>query len=169
MNARVVGEVMARRSGSTDLLCLSQGYSQKLVADALPEMIVAEIMVGYRGIIDYKRLSPAFAAFESQSHRAMVYGEKGWQNSPRSFDVVIPNQFDPEELPLGAGNGDYLLFVGRLIPLKGIEVACRVADALEMRLIVAGPGAVASGEGWVQAPEGSWSTSVRSGSRIARG
>lgn len=152
--ARATGAIRAR-AASTDLLCLSQGLSQKMVADALPEMIVAEIMVGYRGILDYVRASPAFAAFESQSHRAMVYGEKGWQNSPRAYDVVIPNQFDPAELPYGNGS-DYLLFVGRLIPLKGIEVACRVADALGMRLVVAGPGAVEARPGYLRSTEGEW-------------
>lgn len=154
MNARAVGEIR-RRMDKTDLLCLSQGYSQKLLADAIPEMIVAEVMVGYRGIIDWERASPAFAAFESQSHRAMVYGEKGWHGEkgwPRLGDVVIPNQFDPDELPEGPGGGDYLLYIGRLIPNKGIGWACRIAEALDMRLVAAGPGGLAHGPGWVQAP-----------------
>ncbi len=154
MNARVVGEIR-KRMHPTDLLCLSQGWSQKQVVDGIQEMIGAEIMVGYRGIIDYPRLSPVYAAFESQSHRAMVYGEKGWQNSPRAGDIVIPNQFDSDELHFGEG-GDYLLFVGRLTPLKGIESACRVADALGMLLVVAGPGAIEHEPGFLRAAEGEW-------------
>ncbi len=155
MNGRAIGEIR-KRMEPTDLLCLSQGLSQGLIADAIPEMIVAEIMVGYRGIILKPRLSPAFAAFESQSHRAMVYGEFGLQNFPRRGDVVIPNQFDPAELPLGGGSGDYLLFVGRLIPLKGITEACFIADAVDMKLIVAGPGAVEHRPGYLRSTEGEW-------------
>lgn len=153
MNARIVGEIR-KRGVPTDLICFSQGYSQKLVADALPEMIGAEIMVGYRGIIDWPRASPVYAAFESQSHRAMVYGEKGWDGRngwPRRGDVVIPNQFDPKELPAGGGGGGYLLYVGRLIANKGIGEACAIADALDMKLKVAGPGAIDHGDGWVLA------------------
>lgn len=139
-NAACVGAIRERMD-ATDLLCLSQGWSQKTVADATPEMIGAEIMVGYRGIIDYPRLSPVYAAFESQSHRAMVYGEKGWHDSPREADVVIPNSFDPDELLYGNPAGEpYLLFVGRVTVLKGLEYATRIADVLGMRLVVAGPG-----------------------------
>lgn len=155
MNARAIGEIR-KRMAPTDLLCITAGRSQGLVADAIPEMIVAEIMVGYRGVLTAPRLSPSFAAFESQSHRAMVYGELGWQNSPRAFDCVIPNQFDPDELPLGNGDGGFLLYIGRLIPLKGIEIACRVADALGMKIVVAGPGGKSYGQGWVEADEGRW-------------
>ena len=139
MNARAIGEIRERMD-KTDLLCLSQGLSQKLVADMLPELIVAEIMVGYRGILTDRKPSPAFAAFESCSHRAMVYGEKGWQNFPREGDVVIPNQFDPDELHFDADGGDYLLFVGRIIERKGLQYACAIANALGRKLVVAGPG-----------------------------
>jgi glycosyltransferase involved in cell wall biosynthesis len=61
------------------------------------------------------------------------------QNTPREADVVIPNQFDPDELPHGDG-GDYLLFVGRITLLKGLEYACAISNALDLPLIVAGPG-----------------------------
>lgn len=155
VNARTVGAIRERGT-NTDLICFSQGLSQKLIADAIPEMIGAEVMVGYRGILHGPRLSPVFAAFESQSHRAMVYGERGWQNCPRAGDVVIPNQFDPDELPAGDGDGDFLLFIGRLIPLKGIEAACSVADALGMKLIVAGPGGVEWEPGFLRSQEGEW-------------
>ena len=155
MNARAVGEIQ-KRADKTDLLCLSQGWSQKLVAEALPAMIVAEVMVGYRGIIDFPRASPSFAAFESNSHRAMVYGEKGWQNSPREGDVVIPNQFDPDELSLGDGGGDYLLFVGRVVERKGLFYACKIADALDMPLVVAGPGGSQPEEDLLVGEGGRW-------------
>lgn len=150
MNSRAIGEI-SKRSSSTDLLCLTQGLSQKLVADAFPAMIGAEIMVGYEGILHGPRPSPVAAAFESHTHRHFVCGLNGWR-FPREYDAVIPNQFDPDELPYGDG-GDYLLFVGRLVGGKAPQVAGMVADALGMQLVVAGPGAVAWGDGFVQAPE----------------
>lgn len=152
-NAACVGAIRERMD-ATDLLCLSQGWSQKTVVDSIPEMIGAEIMVGYRGIIDYPRLSPVFAAFESQSHRAMVYGEKGWNDFPREADVVIPNSFDPDELPFGDG-GDYLLFVGRIVERKGLEYAAKIANELGMKLVVAGPGGKKDGP-FLHGEGGSW-------------
>ncbi len=153
MNARAVGEI-AMRKDDTDLLCLSSGQAQQMIADSHGSMIVAEFGVGYEGIIVSRRgLSPAFAAYESHAHRHLVYGLNRWQNSVREYDTVIPNFFNPDELPYGEG-GDYLLFVGRLIQKKGVNTAGQIAAALGMKLIVAGPGATEWGDGYVIFPEG---------------
>lgn len=153
MNGRAIGEIM-QRAQPQDLLLLSAGQAQQVIADALGSMIVAEFGVGYEGIIVKRQgPSPAFAAFESHTHRHLVYGLNRWQNAVRQYDTVIPNYFNPDELPFGEG-GDYLLFVGRLIRMKGIDTAARVADALGMRLVVAGPGATGHGTGWLEFPEG---------------
>lgn len=152
MNSRAVGEI-GKRADSHDLICLSQGRSQQLIADCFPANTVAEIMVGYEGILQQRKVSPAYAAFESNSHRHMVYGLNGWRRG-REYDVVIPNQFDPAELPLGDGGDDYLLFMGRLISQKQPHVAAMIAEALGKKLIVAGPGATEWGDGYVIFPEG---------------
>lgn len=152
MNARVVGEIKKRRHPH-DLICLAQGISQRLVADALPENIVAEIMVGYEGILIDRKPSPAFAAFESHTHRHFVYGLNGWR-WPRKYDTVIPNQFDPDELPYSEGGGGYLLYIGRLVDGKDVPTAARVAEALGMKLVVAGSGGLEWGDGFVRFAQG---------------
>ncbi len=153
MNSRAITEIM-QRAQPTDLLLLSAGQAQQIVADALGSMIVAEFGVGYEGIIIHRKgPSPAFAAYESHTHRHLVYGLNRWQNSVREYDTVIPNYFNPDELPLGGG-GDYLLFVGRLIQNKGVATASQVASSLGMKLVVAGPGATEWGDGFVKYPEG---------------
>ncbi len=153
MNARAIGEI-AMRKKDTDLLCLSAGQAQQIIADSHGSMIVAEFGVGYEGIIISRQgLSPAFAAYESHAHRHLVYGLKQWQISVREYDTVVPNFFSPDELPYGDG-GDYLLFVGRLILKKGVATAGQIAEALGMKLIVAGPGATEWGDGYVIYPEG---------------
>jgi glycosyltransferase involved in cell wall biosynthesis len=155
MNGRTIGEI-GRRRDPRDLLCLIAGQSQQVIADSFMEMTVAEFGVGYEGIILRKRpngLWQSFSAFESHSHRHLVYGLQGWRRG-REYDTVIPNFFDPEELPAGDGDGGYLLFVGRLIMQKGVATAAQVAQALGMPLVVAGPGATDHGDGWVRYPEG---------------
>jgi glycosyltransferase involved in cell wall biosynthesis len=153
MNARAIGEIMAR-ADKEDLLLLSSGTSQQIIAEALPQLTVAEFGVGYEGIITTraKTAGPCFAAYESHSHRHLIYGLQGWRRG-REYDTVIPNFFDRDELPEGGG-GDYLLFMGRLISQKGVHIAARVAEALDMRLVVAGPGATEWGDGYVVFPEG---------------
>ncbi len=153
MNGRAIGEIL-KRHHPTDLLCLSAGQAQQVIADALGPLIVAEFGVGYEGVIHTRQgLSPAFAAYESHTHRHLVYGLNRWQNSVREYDTVIPNYFNPAELPYGHG-GDYLLFVGRLIQNKGVATCGQIAAALDMKLIVAGPGATEWGDGFVKYPEG---------------
>jgi hypothetical protein len=151
MNTRAIGEIRAR-ADDKDLLVLTSGTSQQPISDALSQLTLAEGFVGYEGII-IDRPGPGFAAFESHSHRHLVYGLKGWRRG-REYDVVIPNWFDVDVLPQGNGAGDYLLFMGRLIHQKGVHVAALIAHALDMRLVVAGPGATEWGDGYVRFPEG---------------
>lgn len=152
MNARAAGEI-AQRVNHTDIICVTAGQAQRLVADAHSSNVVAEIMVGYEGILPTRTPSPAYCAFESHTHRHLVHGLQS-NRSGREYDTVIPNQFDPDELPYSPTHEGYLLFVGRLIPAKGLEEAAKIATALEMRLIVAGPGAIEHGDGYIRYAEG---------------
>lgn len=157
MNARAIGEIRARMDDQ-DLLLLSSGQAQQVVADALGQLTVAEFGVGYEGIILQRQGGPVFAAFESHSHRHLVYGLWGWRRG-REYDIVIPNYFDPVELPYGQYghgpvDGPYLLFVGRLIGQKGVATCAQIAAGLGMKLVVAGPGATEWGDGFVKYPEG---------------
>ena len=59
---------------------------------------------------------------------------------PNWYDTVIPNYFDPNDFDYRADNDGYYMFIGRLIPSKGLELAMRLADKMGKRLIVAGQG-----------------------------
>jgi len=153
-NSRAAGEIK-KRCDDRDLLLLIAGRSQQLVADAVPQLTVAEFGVGYEGIITDRNGGPTFAAFESYSHQHFVYGTRGWRFPGRyGYDCVIPNYFDPADFPhKNNGGGKYLLFVGRLIANKGPQVAAMIAKELGMPLVVAGPGAIAETETSVTANE----------------
>lgn len=51
--------------------------------------------------------------------------------------TVIHHGIDSSEHPFGAGDGDYVLFLGRLAPVKGVHHAVRVARAAGRRLLIA--------------------------------
>lgn len=123
------------RAGERDLLLLTTSV-QAPVAHANPALTVAEWTVGYEGVYERDRW---FAAFESCAWRNHVYGIRGWSNG-RAFDTVIPNFFRPAEFLPVSRRGDYLLFVGRVVQRKGLEVAVELANATGRKLIVAGPG-----------------------------
>jgi glycosyltransferase involved in cell wall biosynthesis len=52
---------------------------------------------------------------------------------------VIHNGIDPDAFPFSDQPGNYLAFLGRMIPSKGAAEAVRVARQLDMPLIMAGP------------------------------
>jgi glycosyltransferase involved in cell wall biosynthesis len=52
---------------------------------------------------------------------------------------VIHNGIDVEAFPFSAERGDYLAFLGRMIPSKGAAEAVRVAGELDLPLVMAGP------------------------------
>jgi glycosyltransferase involved in cell wall biosynthesis len=52
---------------------------------------------------------------------------------------VIHNGIDADAFPFSDQRGDYLAFLGRMIPSKGAAKAVRVARELDMPLIMAGP------------------------------
>ena len=53
--------------------------------------------------------------------------------------TAVWNGIDPEAFPLCTAPKDYLLFLGRLEPAKGVHVAIEIAKALSRPLILAGP------------------------------
>jgi glycosyltransferase involved in cell wall biosynthesis len=52
---------------------------------------------------------------------------------------VIPHGIDVDRFPFQADPGDYLLFLGRMIPDKGPLQAVEVADGANLPLVLAGP------------------------------
>ena len=134
-NANVIRQ-MATRIDPHDFICLIGGSAHKPIADAFPNHISVEFGVGYGGVFS------KFRVFESYAWMHSIYS--GWKNPTTAdgqfFDTVIPGYLEPEMFPLGDGQGDYYLFIGRLIERKGFNIAQEVCQRLGKRLILAGPG-----------------------------
>jgi glycosyltransferase involved in cell wall biosynthesis len=145
-NANAVRGLL-ERADERDLLCLTTGWPQAPIANALPFLTVAEWAVGYEGVLPQSK-----RAFESSAWMHHVYG-LGQERQGRWYDTVIPNFFDRRDFRQGAGDGGYLLFLGRLVERKGPHVALQIAERLGKRLIIAGPGALETTAGYVRAPE----------------
>ena len=67
-----------------------------------------------------------------------------WQGAARAdgqfYDAVIPNFFEVEDFPAGSGAGDYFLFMSRMTPRKGYEIAFEATRRAGEQLVVAGIG-----------------------------
>jgi glycosyltransferase involved in cell wall biosynthesis len=138
-NAKAIAEI-ADRIEKQDFICLIGGSAQQPIADAFPAYMSVEFGVGYGGVFAKYRV------FESYAWMHSIYA--GWKNPTTAdgqfYDAVIPGYLEPEMFPLGDGKGDeqgeYYLFIGRLIDRKGYRIAQEVCQRLGKRLILAGPG-----------------------------
>jgi glycosyltransferase involved in cell wall biosynthesis len=131
-SGRMIREI-AKRKQPRDFLCTIGGASQKAIADAHPDLMCVEYSIGYNA-----SFSP-YRVFESYAWKHVTYGIQGIQDG-RFFDAVIPCFYDEDEFPFRAEKESFALYVGRLIPRKGIHIACQAAHATGVPLKVIGHG-----------------------------
>ena len=134
-NGMAISQI-GKRIRQKDFICLIGGTAQKPIADAFPNHMSVEFGVGYGGVFSKYRV------FESYAWMHSVYA--GYQNPTavdgQFFDVVINGYLEPEMFPMGTHDGNYYLYIGRLIDRKGYKIAQEVCERLGKRLILAGPG-----------------------------
>ena len=146
-NLRAIAEIEKRKQ-KHDFLLIIAGDCQLPISHAHPELTCVEWGVGYEGI------ATGFCAFESYAWMHHVYGLRRIING-RAFDTVIPNYFDPKDFEVeSVTKKDYLLYIGRLVQRKGLEIAAEIAKYSGRQLIIAGPGATHSERGLLIYPEG---------------
>lgn len=155
MNATIVREI-SRRIEPDDIIGITMGRCQQAIADAFPQHVIAEVGVGYDGI-----LANSHCAFESQTWRHHVYGLRGIADG-RSFDTVIPNSFRLDELTRADSDG-YLLFLGRHTERKGLEVVRELAQRYEV--ITAGQDGPLDGIPWRDVVTGDEKAKLIAGAR----
>lgn len=131
MNSRTAA-AMQEHIGPHDIIFLTMGTAQAAIQQAFPAHVVAECGVGYEGV-----LNNTPRCFESEAWRHYIWGRTGLADG-RWFDTVIPNAFDPDDYLFSADKDDYLLFMGRLTPRKGLEVVAELAK--HHRVVTAGQG-----------------------------
>jgi glycosyltransferase involved in cell wall biosynthesis len=130
-------QAIRRRKKPGDILCFIAGASQKSIADAMPDLRAVEWGIGYSGTF------APFRVFESYAWMHSVWAAQAGEASKGNgfnYDAVIPNSFDPAEFPMGKGDGKYLLYIGRMVQRKGVQVAVEAAAAAGVPLKMAGWG-----------------------------
>lgn len=132
MNRRAVEEIKKRQQPG-DILGIIGGTCQEAIAMGLPGMRSVEWGIGYEGI-----MKEGLHVFESYAWMHHVYGMQGIRDG-RFFDAVIPNAFDDADYTFEDKKSDYLLYLGRLTPRKGLEVVKELAS-VGHKIVTAGQG-----------------------------
>ena len=127
-----------KRKQPLDFILPFWGLGHKPVCDAHPDMIVIEPGIGY-GTGHFAK----YRIFESYAIRSAVGGPNSVTNCQEDwYHSVIPNYFDPEEFTFSQEKDDYFLFMGRVYPGKGIDIAYQVCQKLGLKLKIAGQGSL---------------------------
>ena len=130
-NHRTIAAI-AERLQPGDIIGLTMGVAQAAIRLAFPNHVVAEVGIGYEGPMLHTHW-----CVESEAWRHYLYGKFGVADG-RWFDTVIPNSFDANDYAFATDKNDYLLYMGRMIDRKGLEVVAELAK--HHRVITAGQG-----------------------------
>lgn len=122
------------RKQTHDVLLCPMGNYQKPIADAV-ELLTVESGIGYTGVFSNYRI------FESYAWMHYIYGLLN-QGDGSWYDAVIPNYFEVTDFPFKADKEDFLLYFGRIIHRKGVQVASDVAKATGNQLYIVGQGSL---------------------------
>ena len=123
-----------KRKRPDDFLLVMQGVYQKPVADKVGLWLTCEPGIGYRGSF------AKYRAFESAYLQNFTYGSEHPKQSINGnwYDRVISNYFDAKDFPFREEKEDWFLFIGRMIPRKGVWAAIKATQAIGAKLVLAG-------------------------------
>ena len=142
-----------------DIICHPFGRAHQTLTNIFPHIQQFETGIGYQ--------DAAFGCwriFESETWRAWHWGRETTPSTDRgtakSYSFVIPNYFDLDEWPTYSGMYDYVAYMGRLTPEKGMSTLVEIirADAGKTEFRFAGQGDF---EGLIQKPLGDGFSNVR--------
>lgn len=137
---------------------LCQNHVIKALADLNP--LVCEWGIGYSGLIPGSHR--VYESYAWMHHLAGYYHD----DEARHFDAVIPNCFDPNDFAFSDTAGDYLLYMGRPNPRKGLPIIAEIARHTDLPVLIAGqPGDPVPGTEYVGLVTGETKADLLAGAR----
>lgn len=127
---------VSKRIRQGDVIGSFVGGPMSALQDRFPANKFVELGVGYVDSFAKYRVWRSY----SWMHACYSQMQSAGSVDGKFFDGVIPGFLEPADFDYEEKKENYLLFLGRVIPRKGIEVAISVARELNIDLIVAGIG-----------------------------
>lgn len=132
-----IKEISKRKQIGDFLLCF-WGYGHKPIADAHLDMIIVEPGIGYSGG-HFAR----WRVYESYAIKSAIEGANAIDELTQDwYHVVIPNYFDSNDFQYKTKKEDYYLCLGRICSGKGVDIAIKVAQELNKKIVIAGQGSL---------------------------
>lgn len=137
-NKLCIAEIKKRKQPNDFILCF-WGIGQKKITDHFPDCIAIEPGIGY----PYSATFAPYKIFESYAYMHYVYGISSDRTNVFMgpwYHAVIPNYFDLNEFEFKENKEDYMLYLGRIMKNKGLDICIQIAEKLGVKLIIAGQG-----------------------------
>jgi glycosyltransferase involved in cell wall biosynthesis len=116
-----------------DIICHPFGHAHSTLLSEFPSNTHVETGIGYpTTLVGTKKI------FESYAWMHYHQGKEG--RNGENYEWVIPNYFDTSEWEPSFESGDYLAFLGRITPLKGLDTIKALADYSPWKIRLAGQG-----------------------------
>jgi glycosyltransferase involved in cell wall biosynthesis len=132
-------EEIKKRKKSGDLIMCFHGWGNQEAAEANNDLPIVEPYIAY----DHSAVFAPFRVFVSYATMHMFYGHHKMLMNPSWFDAVITNGFTPSEFEFKTEKENFVLYFGRVIESKGINVAIQATELSGDNLLIAGPGSLA--------------------------
>jgi glycosyltransferase involved in cell wall biosynthesis len=127
-NSRLIVE-LAKRVRPGDIILHHFGRAHDQLVNIFPQCAHVESGIGYSD-----RPFGSWRIFESQAWRHYHWGRwdhdgsvpKDEKGQNRYYSWVVPNYFDLADWQVGTGEGDYIVYMGRITPEKGMTTIAAI-------------------------------------------
>ena len=127
---------LAQRVREGDAILCFWGNGHQVVADKFADKcFIIEPGIGYNAGATFA----PHKVFESYAVMHAIYGENKIAH-PAWFDAVIPNYFDLSDFEYNKDKEDYVLYLGRIAEIKGVNIAIQATQKSGDKLLLAGQG-----------------------------
>lgn len=116
-----------------DIICHPFGHSHSVLLSEFPNNQHVETGIGYPTLMEN-----SFRIFESYAWMHYHQGKEG--RNGVNYEWVVPNYFDLEEWEPSYEQGDYIAFLGRICPVKGMDTVLEIARRVPYPIKIAGQG-----------------------------
>ncbi len=116
-----------------DIICHPFGHAHQQLMAEFPHHQHVETGIGYPTL-----MPDSFRIFESY---AWMHYHQGKENrNGKNYEWVVPNYYDLDDWEPSYEPGQYLAFLGRITPLKGIDTIKAIADHSPWPIVLHGQG-----------------------------
>ena len=116
-----------------DIICHPFGHAHQQLMAEFPGHQHVETGIGYPTL-----MPDSFRIFESYAWMHYHQGKEG--RNGKNYEWVVPNYYDLDEWEPSYEPGQYLAFLGRITPLKGIDTIKAIADHSPWPIVLHGQG-----------------------------